>query len=86
MTTRNAPAAHKEWTRRELDAIFNQHAPHLEAIAREMSDAVYSVDVDVDQKTQKPVINFVFAKGTTPDLQLLPPQIGGHAVSHRFGR
>lgn len=75
-----------KWTQRELDAIFNKNAPHLEAIAREMSDAVYSVDIDVDQTTQKPVINFVFAKGATPNLDMLPPQIGGHAVSHRFGR
>ncbi len=77
---------HKDWTRQELDAIFNRNAQHLEAIAREMPDSLHSVDVVLDDQTRKPVINFVFGAGTTPELQHLPPEIGGHAVKHRFMR
>jgi len=74
----------QEWTRRELDTIFNKNAMHLEAIAREMPESVRSVDVVLDPETRRPVINFDFAKGTAPALHLLPPQIGGVKVTHRF--
>ena len=76
----------KDWTRRELDDIFNRHVGHLEAIAREMPHGLHSVDVELDPATQKPVINFLFAKGAEPDLDLLPKEIGGHGVTHRFLR
>jgi|GEM_PF-1298576 len=77
---------HKDWTRQDLDAIFNRNAQHLEAIAREMPDTLHSVDVVLDDQTRKPVINFVFGAGTAPDLHQLPPQIGGHDVKHRFAK
>ena len=76
----------QEWTRRELDVIFNKNATHLEAIAREMANSLRSVDVVIDRETQSPVINFAFGEGTEPDLGMLPPQIGGLAVKHRFIR
>lgn len=76
----------QEWTRRELDVIFNKNATHLEAIAREMPNSLRSVDVVIDQQTQRPTINFAFGEGTEPDLHMLPPQIGGVAVTHRFIR
>jgi hypothetical protein len=76
----------QEWTRRELETIFNKNATHLESIAREMSGSLRSVDVVLDQDTQRPVINFAFGEGTEPDLDMLPPQIGGVKVTHRFIR
>jgi len=74
----------RNWSERDLDSIFNRVAEQIESLAREFSPILLDVNMAIDIESRQPVIRFVFADNTAPDLERLPQNISGHKVVPTF--
>lgn len=74
----------RNWSERDLDSIFNRVAEQVESLAREFSPLLLDVNMAIDIESRQPVIRFVFADNTAPDLERLPQNISGHKVVPTF--
>lgn len=74
----------RNWNERDLDGIFNRVAEQVEMLAREFAPILLDVNMALDIDSRQPVIRFVFADNTAPDLDRLPQKISGHKVVPTF--
>lgn len=74
----------RNWTERELDTVFNRAVQQIEGVARDFAAHLVDVGVSVDSQSLSPIINFVFAGNSQPDLHRMPHNINGHRVTTSF--
>ncbi|MFN7114732.1 MAG: hypothetical protein ACK4PK_10290 [Alphaproteobacteria bacterium] len=74
----------RNWTDRDLDGLFNRVAQQIESVARDFASQLVDVNMAIDIDSREPVIRFVFADNTAPDLERMPQNIGGHRVVPTF--
>lgn len=74
----------RNWTPRDLDGLFNRAAVQIESVARDFSEQLVDVSMAIDIESHEPVIRFIFADNTAPDLERMPQNINGHRVVPTF--